>query len=148
MEFRRVLFRSRKTFRPHAEALPILIGSPALLVPALCSNPVEAGKPALLFVLCHLQFFAVDLDEFAVLLLKAGMSIRDMVTDRAFLGSWRLEKIAGRAFLGEWVLPLLGFTVTLFGSARRRGENVRRQVTLDTVIAGVKTKSSEESLSE
>src|SRR3546814_9466101 len=30
----------RKTFRPHAEALPILIGSPALLVPALCSNPV------------------------------------------------------------------------------------------------------------
>src|SRR3546814_18459640 len=47
----------RKTFRPHAEALPILIGSPALLVPALCSNPVSAGKPAMLFVLCHIQFF-------------------------------------------------------------------------------------------
>src|SRR3546814_9411386 len=28
----------RKTFRPHAEALPILIGSPALLVPALRSE--------------------------------------------------------------------------------------------------------------
>src|SRR3546814_20471785 len=99
MEFRRVLFRSRKTFRPHAEALPILIGSPALLVPALCSNPVEAGKPALLFVLCHLQFFAVDLDEFAVLLLKAGMSLRDMVTDRAFLGFWRDRQsvVAGKS---------------------------------------------------
>src|SRR3546814_2580509 len=31
----------RKTFRPHAEALPILIGSQALLVPALCSNRSE-----------------------------------------------------------------------------------------------------------
>src|SRR3546814_16196054 len=84
----------RKTFRPHAEALPILIGSPALLVPALYSNPVYAGKPALLFVLCHLQFFAVDLCEFAVLLPKTGMRPRDLVTDRALLGFWRLENIS------------------------------------------------------
>src|SRR3546814_14326256 len=144
MEFRRVLFRSRKTFRPHAEALPILIGSPALLVPALCSNPVEAGKPALLFVLCHLQFFAVDLDEFAVLLLKAGMSLRDMVTDRAFLGFWRLEKIAGRAFLGERVLPLLGFPVPIFGSSNRRWVNFRRQAQLAHVIAVVTPKTTRE----
>src|SRR3546814_11553911 len=80
-----------------------------------------------LFVLCHLQFFAVDLDEFAVLLLKAGMSLRDMVTDRAFLGFWRLEKIAGRAFLGERVLPLLGFPVTLFGSARSEERRVGKE---------------------
>src|SRR3546814_13388681 len=66
------------------------------------------------------------------------MSLRDMVTNRAFLGFWRLEKIAGRAFLGERVLPLLGFPVTLFGSAKRRWENVRRQAQLDHVIAGVK----------
>src|SRR3546814_11065678 len=30
------------------------------------------------------------------------------------------SKIAGRAFLGERVLPLLGFPVTLFGSAKQR----------------------------
>src|SRR3546814_12613701 len=66
------------------------------------------------------------------------MSLRDMVTDRAFLGFWRLEKIAGRAFLGERVLPLLGFPVTLFGSAKRRWENVRRQAQLDrkSVVEG------------
>src|SRR3546814_12396768 len=69
------------------------------------------------------------------------MSLRDMVTDRAFLGFWRLEKIAGRAFLGERVLPLLGFTVTLFGSAKRRWENVRRQAQLDHVIDVVKHKT-------
>src|SRR3546814_10351570 len=63
---------------------------------------------------------------------------RDMVTDRAFLGFWRLEKIAGRAFLGERVLPLLGFPVTLFGRAKGRWENVRRQAQLDHVIAVVK----------
>src|SRR3546814_19968165 len=40
----------RKPFRPHAEALPIRIGSPALLVPALSRNPVSAGKTAMLFV--------------------------------------------------------------------------------------------------
>src|SRR3546814_18437867 len=89
-----------------------------------------------LFVLCHLQFFAVDLDEFAVLLLKAGMSLRDMVTDRAFLGFWRLEKIAGRAFLGVRVLPLLGFPVTLFGSAMRRCETVLRQADRTRVVTG------------
>src|SRR3546814_12938159 len=72
------------------------------------------------------------------------MSLRDMVTDRAFLGFWRLEKIAGRAFLGERVLPLLGFPVTLFGSAKRRWENVRRQAKLDHVIAVVKHKTIRE----
>src|SRR3546814_18674928 len=72
------------------------------------------------------------------------MSLRDMVTDRAFLGFWRLEKIAGRAFLGERVLPLLGFPVTLFGSAKRRWENVRRQAQLDHVIAVVKHKTIRE----
>src|SRR3546814_20446260 len=72
------------------------------------------------------------------------MSLRDMVTDRAFLGFWRLEKIAGRAFLGERVLPLLGFPVTLFGSAKRRWENVRRQAQFDHVIAVVKHKTIRE----
>src|SRR3546814_16023670 len=86
-----------------------------------------------LFVLCHLQIFAVDLDEFAVLLLKAGMSLRDMVTDRACLGCWRLEKIAGRAFLGERLLPQLGFPGPLFGSATRRWENVGSQAQLTHV---------------
>src|SRR3546814_5161421 len=75
-----------------------------------------------------------------------------MVTVRAFLGFWRLDKIAGRAFLGERVLPLLGFPVTLFGSAKRRWENVRRQAQLDHVIAVVKHKTirerSEEHTSE
>src|SRR3546814_13640456 len=72
------------------------------------------------------------------------MSLRDMVTDRAFPGFWRLEKIAGRAFLGERVLPLLGFPVTLFGRAKRRWENVRRQAQLDHVIAVVKHKTIRE----
>src|SRR3546814_14745462 len=65
-------------------------------------------------------------------------------SDRAFLGFWRLEKIAGRAFLGERVLPLLGFPVTLVGSAKRRWENVRRQAQLDHVIAVVKHKTIRE----
>src|SRR3546814_12752918 len=39
------------------------------------------------------------------------------------------------------VLPLLGFPVTLFGSAKRRWENVRRQAQLDHVIAVVKHKT-------
>src|SRR3546814_3828879 len=42
------------------------------------------------------------------------------------------------------VLPLLGFPVTLFGSAKRRWENVRRQAQLDHVIAVVKHKTIRE----